>query len=158
MLGRKRFTIEDFVETRAEPDAVMAMLRDPATWPRWQSEIETTSGPSPLERGDDVNGFARMIGFQVEGRSRTVDVSDRSLVEHAIVGVGMRITYRVERSGSGTRIVRTLDAILPGGLLGKPVAWALRRRLRKMQKKLLAALAQAATTSPDHSRGHSQEK
>ena len=145
MLGRKRFTIEDSVESRARPKTVMAILRDPSTWPRWQSEIETTSGPAPLEQGDDVTGYAQMIGFQVEGRSTTLELSDRTIVEHAIVGVGMRIRYRVEATDSGTRIVRTLDATLPGGLLGKPVAWALRWRLRKMQKELLAALADHAS-------------
>ena len=145
MLGRKRLTIEDAVEARALPEAVMAILRDPATWPRWQSEIETTSGPALLEQGDDVTGYARMIGFHVEGRSKTVELSDHELVEHAIVGVGMRISYRIEPTDSGTRIVRTLDAILPGGLLGTPVAWILRRRLKKMQKKLLAALAAQAS-------------
>lgn len=145
MLGRKRFTIEDTVESRARPEAVMDIVRDPATWPRWQAEIETTSGPSRLEAGDDVTGYARMSGFLVEGRSATLEASGNQLVEHAIVGVGMRITYRVEPTGSGTRIVRTLDATLPGGLLGTPIAWMLRWRLKKMQKDLLAALSDHAS-------------
>ncbi len=145
MLERKRFRIEDAVESRAKAEAVMSVVRDPSTWPQWQSEIETTNGSSPLEAGDDVTGYARMSGFLVEGRSTTLEVSDKELVEHAIVGVGMRITYRVEPTDSGSRIIRTLDATLPGGLLGTPVAWMLRWRLRKMQKDVLAKLSSQAS-------------
>lgn len=145
MLGRKRFTIEDAIDSGAPPEAVMDMVRDPRTWPRWQSEIETTSGPTPVQAGDDVTGYARMAGFLVEGRSATLEASDTHLIEHAIVGVGMRITYRVERTASGSRIIRTLDSMLPGGVLGTPIAWMLRWRLKKMQKDLLAALSDQAS-------------
>lgn len=123
----------------------MKTVRDPATWPVWQSEIVSTQGPSLLEVGDEVLGRANMLGFQVEGRSEATHVDAGAFVEDAVVGVRMIVTYAVAEGSDGCTITRTVDTELPGGPLGRLLALLLRRRLKKMQVQVLNALADQAS-------------
>jgi hypothetical protein len=130
---------------RCAPDAVMALVRDPKTWPRWQPEILSTDGPAPLEEGDDVYGRAAMLGFQVEGHSKSVAVAESSYEEDVVVGVRMRIVYEAAPDPNGdTRVTRRLSADLPGGTAGRLLSFFLKRRLTRMQKDVVDELVRQA--------------
>ncbi len=145
MLERKRFTIEDAVETNAQPDAVMRIVRDPATWPRWQPEIVSTDGPVPLRDGDEVYGHATMLGFRVEGHSKSVAASSDTYEEDVVVGVRMRVLYEVSRDGAGNTVVtRRLSTLLPGGFAGRILSFFLKRRLTRMQDGVVDELVRQA--------------
>ena len=129
---------------RCAPDAVVELLRRPETWPQWQPEIETASGPSPLGAGDVVTGRASMLGFGVHGHSTIRDVSPSGLTEEAVVGVRMVIRYEVHESGGGAVVVHHLRADLPRGPLGRVLSLFLRRSLRRMQRRALDELVARA--------------
>lgn len=122
----------------------MRIIRDPATWPAWQSEIVATQGPAPLETGDEVLGKASMLGFAVEGKSDTTSVDERTFVEDVVVGVRMIVSYTVTEHAEGSSITRVVEMQLPGGPLGRLLALPLKMRLKKMQKQVLQALAALA--------------
>lgn len=118
----------------------MDRVLSPRTWPEWQAEIKTIEGPDRIEDGDQVSGDAELVGYRVQGRSDAHVVADGLFIEDVIVGVRMVVTYEVKPSASGTRVVRTLEADLPGGMLGGLLSVVLRAKLRRMQKKLLEEL------------------
>lgn len=142
--ARKHYRIQDHIDTSASKAAVMDKVLSPRTWPEWQAEIKTIEGPDRIEDGDQVSGDAELVGYRVQGRSDAHVVDDGLFIEDVIVGVRMVITYEVKTSPSGCHVVRTLEADLPGGILGTILSAVLRARLRKMQKKLLAELASQA--------------
>ena len=119
----------------------MSEILDPKTWSRWQPEITRTTGPSPLTEGDTVEGEARMLGFEVSGRSVAGETSGELFEEEVIVGVRMRIRYEVEQDGSATVIRRHLTADLPGGVAGRVLSVLLKLRLKKMNEQVLSELA-----------------
>lgn len=141
---RKPYRITDHIDAQADQTAVMSRVLAPKTWPAWQAEIKTVEGPDRIEEGDQVSGDAALVGFRVQGRSDAHVVDEGLFIEDVIVGVRMVITYEVTRTDRGTRITRTLEADLPGGLLGSVLTLVLRAKLRRMQKKLLAELAAQA--------------
>lgn len=138
-------TIEVARSARCEPEAVVDLIRDPKTWPRWQPEIVSTEGPAPLDEGDDVYGHAEMLGFRVEGHSKSIGVSGDRYEEDVIVGVRMRIVYEVARDDSGNTVVtRRLSALLPGGVAGRILSIFLKRRLTRMQNGVVEELVRQA--------------
>lgn len=141
-------TIEVSRVARCDPEAVMDLVRDPKTWPRWQPEIVSTEGPAPLNEGDDVYGHAEMLGFHVEGHSKSTGVAPDAYEEDVIVGVRMRIVYEVGRDGSGNTVVtRRLSALLPDGVAGRVLSFFLRRRLTRMQNGVVEELVRQAERS-----------
>ena len=145
MDDRRKLTIQASRVARCDPEDVMDLVRDPRTWPRWQPEIVSTEGPPRLEEGDDVYGHAAMLGFRVEGNSRSVAVSDDAYEEDVIVGVRMRIRYEVGRDDAGRTVVtRTLSALLPGGVAGRALSVLLKRRLTRMQDGVVEELVRQA--------------
>lgn len=121
-------------------DAVMKVINDPMTWPKWQSEIVETDGKAPLAEGDEVQGRAKLLGFVVSGRSSTLTSTPTSFVEDVIVGVRMRVEYEIRESSGGTLITRRLTAALPTGVAGRVLSFFLKRRLKAMQEGVLDAL------------------
>lgn len=141
----RKLTIEASRVARCEPGALLDLVRDPKTWPRWQPEIVSTEGPAPLEEGDDVYGHASMLGFRVEGHSKTVGVSGDAYEEDVVVGVRMRILYEVGRDDDGKTVVtRRLSTLLPGGLAGRVLSFFLKRRLTRMQDGVVDELVRQA--------------
>lgn len=134
---------------RCTPDVLMAKIRRPSTWPEWQSEIVESHGPDVVGPGDVVKGRAEMMGFDVDGQSVTESVDATSLQQDVVVGVGMRIRYTLTETSGGTSVTHRLESDLPAGALGAPLAFFLRRRLRKMQKMLLEELVAQAEASSD---------
>ena len=125
----------------------MEKIRRPATWPEWQSEIVESHGPDLIVAGDVVQGRARMMGFDVDGQSVTEGADGSSLAQDVVVGVGMRIRYTISETSDGTSVTHRLESELPTGVLGVPLSFFLRRRLRKMQRMLLEELVAQAEAS-----------
>jgi hypothetical protein len=90
-----------------------------------------------LAPGDAVLGDAKLLGFLVEGRSTTLEVSSDSFAHDVIVGVRMRVRYTLERDGDGVRVTHRLESRLPRGIAGSVLSVFLKWRLRKMQRMLL---------------------
>jgi Polyketide cyclase / dehydrase and lipid transport len=130
-------------------EAVLAQLRDPSTWHRWQSEIVRAHGPAPLEAGDHVAGDARMLGFAVAGRADVIVAEEREVRHDVLVGIRMSVRYTLEPSGDGWILTHRLGADLPRGISGRVLSFFLRRRLERMQTRLLHDLVAAA--APDES-------
>ncbi len=133
------------MDAAAAPDRVLDIIKRPSTWPRWQSEIVSTSGPRVLEReGDVVVGRAQMLGFKVDGQSVAASIEPHRFVEDVVVGVGMTVTYEVLPSRGGATVTHRLTSQLPRGPLGRVLSFFLKRRFRKMQRDLLRALVAQA--------------
>ena len=144
----KTLEIERSMTTRATADAVMRRITTPATWPQWQSEIVTAEGPERLAEGDVVEGRARLLGFDVRGKSTAHVVTPEVFDEDVIVGVRMRVTYSAAPGPHGTVVTHRMKADLPAGLAGTVLSWLLTWRLRKMQVTLLERLRDQADREP----------
>ena len=118
----------------------MSYLRDASKWPSWQPEIVATEGPSRVAPGDVVKGRARMLGFDVDGRSDAIEVGEGVFEEDVVVGVAMRVRYEVRPDPAGCVVIHRLESRLPSGVSGRLLAFFLRYRLRKMQKKAIERL------------------
>ena len=125
----------------------MTLIRTPATWHGWQSEIIEAKGARYIESGDVVRGRAAMMGFDVDGQSVTESAGPTSLSQDVVVGVGMKIRYDVTVTDGGTTVTHRLVSKLPAGALGVVLSLFLRWRLRKMQKMLLEELVAQAEAS-----------
>lgn len=110
------------------------------TWPEWQSEILSTEKPRWVEPHEVVHGQARLLGFDVHGRSLTISSEPRAYEQDVVVGVRMHVRYSIEEEPAGCRVSHELTAELPGGLSGRVLSFLLARRLRKMQVDLLGRL------------------
>ena len=110
------------------------------TWPRWQSEILDTEEPQWIEPHQVVHGKARLLGFDVHGRSLTLTSDDQVFEQDVVVGVRMRVHYSVAAKDPGSVVTHRLTAELPGGLAGTLLSVLLSRRLKKMQVDLLQRL------------------
>lgn len=145
--GPRTLVIE--ASARVASDGVVAdRIRRPATWHEWQPEIGSARGPELLGRGDHVTGTARMLGFAVVGRADVVAADDHCLEQDVVVGIGMRVSYRVEPAPGGCKLVHTLTADLPGGVAGRVLSFFLVRRLRGMQRAVLENLAAEGLSAP----------
>ena len=140
----KSFVIERSAPTRAAAEAVMERITTPKTWPQWQSEIVAVEGPDRLAEGDVVEGRARLLGFDVRGKTTITGATEQQFDEDVIVGVRMRISYRAEPRGDKTVVTHRMTADLPAGLAGTVLSWLLAWRLRKMQSLLLRRLCDQA--------------
>ena len=148
MVGKRRsFAIERSVTVRSPAERVMGHLLDAGEWPAWQPEIISTQGPERIESGDVVSGRAQMLGFDVDGRSVAVEVSDGVFEEDVVVGVAMRVRYEVTPAPNGCVVTHRLESLLPGGVAGRLVAFLLRGRLRKMQRTAVERLAAQSEAS-----------
>jgi hypothetical protein len=81
-----------------------------------------------------------MLGFDVDGRATVLDTSANVLRHEVVVGVRMAVTYRVVAVEGGSVLHHEMTTHLPGGLLGRPLSFFLRRRLKKMQHALIEGL------------------
>ena len=134
------FSTEDSTVIAVPAEKAKARIESWETWPRWQSEILETEQPQWVEAHEVVHGKARLLGFDVHGRSLTVGSDDKVFEQDVVVGVKMRVRYSVEQRGSGSVVTHHLSADLPGGLAGSLLSALLSRRLKKMQSDLLNRL------------------
>ena len=138
--ARRTFTIETSMTAKCSVDDVMSRLLDASKWPAWQPEIIATEGPARVGRGDVVRGRARMLGFDVDGRSDALEVGEGVFEEDVIVGVSMRVRYEVRPESDGCLVIHQLESRLPAGVSGRLLAFLLRARLRKMQRTAIERL------------------
>jgi Polyketide cyclase / dehydrase and lipid transport len=137
-------------EIESPPEVLLNTILAPATWPKWQSEILTTTGNERLSMGDVVSGQARLLGFEVDGSSTAIEIEDSSYEQDVIVGVKMRVRYEISPSSNGAVVKHRLASDLPAGVSGRILSFFLTRRLKKMQRDLLEGLA-AQTESVERS-------
>jgi Polyketide cyclase / dehydrase and lipid transport len=142
MTTRKKLSLARSKLTAAPPDAVMALLLDPESWPRWQPEVSSAEGPRRLTTGDVATGRANLLGFRVLGHSTTTGAGDAFFEQDVIVGVRMRIRYEIERVGDASLITHKLECDLPSGILGRVLSFFLAPRLKRLQETALERLAQ----------------
>ncbi|HEX2241427.1 MAG TPA: SRPBCC family protein [Actinomycetota bacterium] len=135
-----RFHSTKTLRTRADPQAILDLLSRPDRRPDWQPEILWMRGPERLTPGEEQHGRARMMGFEVAGRSRTIAVTDRVFEEEALVGVRLRIRYEISSDDGRVEVAHHLIAELPRGFWGRAVSLFLRSRLRVMQTRALKNL------------------
>ena len=140
----RRFEIESSSPSSASGEQVLGRIRRPETWPEWQSEIIATRGPAHLAEGDVVDGDARLLGFDVTGRSSTGRITEERFEQDVIVGVRMRVSFRVTPAGSGSIVTHRMEADLPSGVTGSVLSMLLAWRLKRMQNHLLRALSEQA--------------
>lgn len=124
----------------ASPELARARVAAPETWPEWQSEILDTSTPQWAEAHEVVHGKARLLGFDVHGRSLTIASDPAHFEQDVVVGVRMRVRYSIDPREGGCVLTHRLQAELPGGVAGRLLSALLSRRLRKMQADLLRRL------------------
>jgi hypothetical protein len=134
--------------TSGSKDSLLELLVSPSTWPEWQAEIRSVSGPDRIDHGDAVHGDAQLLGFAVKGRSDATLVDGGIVEEDVIVGVRMRVRYEVRSDSNGAVVTRNLIADLPGGFMGRMLSFFLARRLRKMQDDVLDRLVAIAAQRP----------
>jgi hypothetical protein len=147
---RRSFVTESQREIASPPEVLLNTILAPATWPKWQSEILTTTGNERLSTGDVVSGEARLLGFEVDGSSTAIEIEDSSYEQDVIVGVKMRVRYDISPSSNGAVVKHRLASDLPAGVSGRILSFFLTRRLKKMQRDLLKGLA-AQTESVERS-------
>ena len=127
----------------------MERLLSPGSWPEWQSEIDSVERGGKLMEADEVvRGRATLLGFKVDGHSTTTHVSEEAFEEDVLVGVRMKVRYSVSSSAGRTIISHRLTSDLPGGASGAVLSFLLKRRLRRMQKRLLRELAARSERGP----------
>ncbi len=149
-MRRRSFVTESHREIESPPEVLLNTILAPGTWPKWQSEILTTTGNERLSTGDVVSGQARLLGFEVDGSSTAIEIEDSSYEQDVIVGVKMRVRYEVSPSSNGAVVKHRLASDLPAGVSGRILSFFLTRRLKKMQRDLLEGLA-AQTESVERS-------
>src|SRR5687767_4598966 len=138
---RREFSLKASRGSSAPPNAIMARLARPATWPDWVPEITSTESEPVVGAGDDVEGLAEMLGFRVNGRARVTEVTGTRFVQDVVIGVRIVASYEVEASGQGSIIHHELLVSAPRGPAGRILTFFLRGRLRAMQKRLLHNLS-----------------
>lgn len=140
----ERFVTSRSKPAKCAPEAVLALVRRPATWPQWQNEILATEGPAVLQTGDVATGDASMLGFNVRGQAVVERSTERGFSHYVVVGVGMTVSYDVEEAGEGVVVTHSIESDLPTGLSGRLLSFFLKRRLRRMQAKLIEELVAQA--------------
>jgi hypothetical protein len=116
----------------------------PETWPEWVPEIISMDARGAVTKGDEVEGLTQMLGFRVDGRSRITEAASRRLLQDVVIGIRMTARYEVDVTPAGTVITHELVVTRPEGVAGRVLAFLLRGRLKAMQKRLLANLAEQA--------------
>lgn len=136
----RRFETSSSIAISVPPEVALARISAPTTWPEWQSEILSTDGAQWAEARDLVHGRARLLGFDVHGRSFTITSEEDRFEQDVVVGVRMRVRYEVDPRPTGCSVAHQMEADLPGGFAGSILSLLLARRLRKMQVDLLNRL------------------
>lgn len=131
-------------EAACDPDDVIELIVTPETWPQWQPEIVAIDAASRTASDRVVHGHAKLLGFGVQGRSTQMAVDDARFEEDVIVGVRMRVSYEIRPRDGKTVVTRRLVADLPWGPAGRVLSFFLRRRLSKMQQRVVDELARRA--------------
>ena len=134
----------------ADPGAVYAVLADVAARPTWLPELlRVDAPPGPGALGTRFTGETALLGHRFIGASEVVGAeAGRMLAEEVYLGARMRSTWTLEPAPEGTRVVHRIEIDFPAGPFGRVERWVLRRRLKRLQRRSLAALAGVARRGP----------
>ena len=147
----------------AAPDAVWALVADPAALPRWWPRTERVEGVT--ERGWTVvlrspRGRAVRADWRLEGQERARRRAWAQQIDgtpFARVLAERRVEARLEPAGSGTRV--TLELRQRGRRWARFGGWQLRRAARRELDGALDGLSRAVPppddrgAPPPHDRG-----
>lgn len=132
-------------EVPAPPLAVWAKIADPAERPVWMTELRRVDAATgEVQVGDRFSGASAILGHEFLGESQVTEVERGKLLAEEIV-IGARFVSRWELVASGdgrsTTLHHVIDVQFPKGVFGAVERWVLRRRLLRMQRTSLEALA-----------------
>jgi carbon monoxide dehydrogenase subunit G len=119
------------VELSQPPEAVFPWLLEEDKVPQWTSDLQSYSVEGPLRQGTRVHQKLTLAG----GLDLTVEVTGYDPPRGAETrfetnGVKVASDYRLEPSGSGTRLTQTLEA-KAGGLTARMLIPVVQGRLEK---------------------------
>ena len=125
------------------------MLADLSSRPDWLAELRHVDAPpGPATVGTRFTGQSSLLFHDFAGVSEVVVAEPgKTLEEHVLLGARMVSRWTLERhadSDARTRVTHVIDIDFPTGPLGRIERWVLRRRLGQLQRRSLAALADAA--------------
>ncbi len=100
-------TVERTIDIAAPPEAVDAVVHDPALQPRWRSSLVSwrQEPPGPVAVGTRYHGVSRVAGREVESRYEVVAVERGrgSTVRGVGSPVPLEASYRSDPIAGGTR-------------------------------------------------------
>lgn len=82
-----------------------------------------------------------MLGFDVAAHATITEASRSAMEQDVVVGVRMRVRYRLSAAPGGCVLEHRIETDLPRGLSGRVLSLFLRPRLRRMQRRMLDNLA-----------------
>jgi carbon monoxide dehydrogenase subunit G len=113
-------TVKAAVHIERSPHDVFAFIADPENLPRWDPAIRAVGRkqPGPVGPGSELTVTAEEGGRQVTIDSRVTEFeADRLFgVAATFSGVPLRLRWRLEPDGSGTRLTTEGEADLRGVL------------------------------------------
>jgi uncharacterized protein YndB with AHSA1/START domain len=140
---------------RASPEALFAVVADPARRPQWLAELQEVDAlPGPATTGTRFTGRSSVLMHDFIGDSEVVRAdAPHVLSEQVVIGARLTSTWTFEpvgdAGGAGTRVVHRIEIDYPRG----PFAWLETRvlawRLRRTQRQSLRALARHVLPPPD---------
>ena len=132
-------------EVPASPDAVWALVAEPAGRPAWMTELRRVDAPpGEVEVGDRFVGESSILLHDFIGASEVTEVErTKVLVEEVVIGARFvsRWELAATADGSGTTVRHAIDVEFPAGPFSRLERWVLRRRLLRMQRASLRNLA-----------------
>jgi hypothetical protein len=134
--------VEHVEATSAE---VWAVVADASKRPDWMTELRRVdAAPGTLHVGDRFVGESSILLHDFIGASTVVTAEpERLLLEEVVIGARFRSRWELTSSpdGRGSEVRHTIDVDFPAGPFSGVERWILRRRLLRMQKASLRALA-----------------
>jgi uncharacterized protein YndB with AHSA1/START domain len=112
--------VETTVQIARPPDDVFAFIAEPENLPRWDPAIREVRRKEP---GPVAKGSGLVVSAEESGRRVTVDSHVTEFepgrafgVAATFSGVPLRLQWRLDPSGSGTKLTTTAEAQLSGFL------------------------------------------
>ena len=132
---------------RASPEALFAVVADPAQRPQWLVELrEVDAPPGPAEAGTRFSGRSSVLMHDFIGDSEVVRAEPpHTLSERVVIGARLTSTWTFEpvdeeAGTAGTRVVHRIEIDYPRGRFAWLETRVLGWRLRRTQRQSLAAL------------------
>jgi hypothetical protein len=97
-------------DTAAAPEHVFALWADVQNWPAWDASLVATTLAGPFAAGTTGTLHPRGMPEPIEFRITAVDEGSAFADETRLGPLALRFRHRVERHGSGSRIVVTVEA------------------------------------------------
>ena len=119
-------SVDHATDVAAPPDAVWAVLADPATRPPWMTElVEVDAAPGPVQVGDRFDGRSSILFHDFIGASEVTEAEPgRRLTEEVVIGARFTSRWDVTTSSGGPAVLVLLSRVFgswrrDAGLLGR---------------------------------------